>query len=113
MKESKELLDLIVKTLDDGKANDIAVVDFEESHPLCDYFVICDAPSLRQVNALAEQVLSKTLENGFTLRNEERSTESPWVLLDFNDVIVHVFLSEARDHYKLDKLYQDYLNERV
>lgn len=113
MMESKKLLELIVETLDNGKAHDIAIADFEQTHPLCDYFVICDAPSLRQVNALAEQVLYKTSEAGFDLRNEERSTDSPWILLDFNDVIVHIFLSEARDHYQLDKLYQDYLNERV
>ena len=106
-----KLLDLIVETLDQGKANDVTVVDFDHTHPLCDYFVIADAPSLRQVNALADHVLQNTGKAGFALRHQERTDQSPWVLLDFNDVIVHLFITDERAHYKLDKLYQDYINE--
>lgn len=107
-----KLLDLITETLDQGKANDIAVVDFDHSHPLCDYFVIADAPSLRQVNALADQILKKAVDAGFEIRHQERADQSPWVLMDFNDVVVHLFITDERAHYNLDKLYQDYIDAK-
>lgn len=107
-----ELLNIIVETLDQGKANDVSVVDFKRTHPLCDYFVIADAPSLRQVNALADHVLQNAAKAGFNIRHQERTDQSPWVLLDFNDVIVHLFITDERAHYKLDKLYQDFIDEK-
>ena len=108
-----ELLDVITQTLDAKKANDIKVVNFRNENPLCDYFVICDAPSLRQVNALAMDVEDAIYKAGFKIKDQEHQKDSTWVLLDAIDVVVHIFETEDRKHYNLEKLYQDYLDENV
>ena len=109
----KDLLNLITETLENKKANDVTVIDFRNENPLCDYFVVCDAPSLRQVQALSNDVEEAVLKAGFKLKEQERQKDSSWVLIDALDVVVHIFLSEDRKHYNLEKLYQDYLNENV
>ena len=108
-----ELLNIIVETLDKGKANDIVTIDFRNENPLCDYFVVCDAPSNRQVNALADSVEVALIEAGHKLKEQERQKDSNWILLDAYDVVIHIFETGTRSQYNLEKLYQDYLNEAV
>ena len=107
------LLQTIVSALEDKKANDIKVIDFRNENPLCDYFVVCDAQSSIQVNALADAVEKAVLESGHALKEQERQKGSDWILIDALDVVVHVFNTDARQHYNLEKLYQDYLNDAV
>lgn len=107
------LLEIITTTLDSKKANDIVVADFKNENPLCDAFVICDAPSLRQVRALADDVEDAIVKAGFSVKEQERQNDSTWVLIDAVDVVVHIFMTEDRAHYNLEKLYQDYINESV
>ncbi len=107
------LLDLIVENLDSNKANDITVMDFRNENPICDYFVVCDGSSLRQINALADNLAEVLAENNYPVRTIERETESSWILLDAYDVIVHIFFSDDRNHYNLEKLYRDYVKEIV
>lgn len=109
----KTVLDLITNTLDEKQAKDITVIDFKNENPLCDYFVVCDAPSFRQINALADSVIKELEEKGHKIRAVERQSESSWILVDAFDVIVHVFLTEERAHYNLEKLYQDYVTDLV
>ncbi|MDE8032605.1 ribosome silencing factor [Erysipelothrix rhusiopathiae] len=107
------LLDVIVKTIDEKKANDIVTVDFKRENPLCDYFVIADAPSVRQINAIAEFVEVAIEKEGYKIRSIERQHGSTWILIDAYDVVVHLFLTEERGHYNLEKLYQGYIDENV
>lgn len=109
----KTVLNIITKTLDDKQANDITVIDFEQDNPVCDYFVVCDAPSFRQINALADSVIRAVEENELQIRAVERQPESSWILVDAYDVVVHIFLTEERAHYNLEKLYQDYVTDLV
>ena len=109
----KTVLNIITKTLDDKQANDITVIDFEQDNPVCDYFVVCDAPSFRQINALADSVIRAVEENELQIRAVERQAESSWILVDAYDVVVHIFLTEERAHYNLEKLYQDYVTDLV
>ncbi|QIK70124.1 ribosome silencing factor [Erysipelothrix sp. HDW6C] len=102
-----KLLDIITTTLDAKKANDIVVIDFKQENPLYDYFVVADAPSLRQINAVAEDVVDAIEKAGFGVKHIERERESTWILIDAFDVVVHLFLTEERGHYNLEKLYQD------
>ncbi len=103
------LLELIVTTLDAKKANNIVTVDFKNENPLFDYFVIADAPSLRQINALTDDVIEAIEKAGFPLKPVVRENDSTWILIDAIDVVVHIFLSEEREHYSLEKLYQEYI----
>lgn len=109
----KTVLETITTTLDDKQAHDITVIDFKQENSMCDYFVVCDAPSFRQINALADSVIKELEENGFKLRAVERQATSSWILVDAYDVIVHIFLEEDRAHYNLEKLYQDYVTDIV
>ncbi|WZT99964.1 ribosome silencing factor [Erysipelothrix sp. D19-032] len=103
----KELKDLIVATLDERKANDIKVVDFENGNPLVDYFVIADKASHRQIKALADHVVDAIEKAGYKIKTVESERESSWILIDAYDVVAHIFLTEDRAHYNLEKLYQD------
>lgn len=105
------LLDLIVETMEDFKANDIAVVDFENTSPLCDAFVICDAQSTRQVKAIADGIEKKLVENGFEIKPQGNSNRDTWFVIDALDVVAHIFTTEERAHYDLDKLYKEFIRE--
>lgn len=109
----KTVLNIVTKTLDDKQAHDIKVIDFEQEHPLCDYFVVCDAPSFRQINALADSVIKALEDEDIKIRAVERQSESSWILVDAYDVVVHIFLTEDRAHYNLEKLYQDHVKDLV
>lgn len=103
------LKELVIKTLEDKKANDIVVIDFDKTSSICDYFIVCDASNLRQVNALADDVIDKLAENGYGVKSVERSDNAEWILIDAYDVVVHIFLTSTRSHYNLEKLYRDYV----
>lgn len=100
-------LRIIVKALDEKKASDIVVLDFENTSPLADYYVICHGNSDRQINALVDGVIEKLEENGIAIRKIEGNENSGWQLIDANDVIVHIFSKEDRIFYNLEKLWMD------
>ncbi|MCL6636983.1 MAG: ribosome silencing factor [Alicyclobacillus sp.] len=91
----------------DKKARDILVLDIQELTPLADYFVICSANSGTQVEAVAHAVRDKMESLGVPCRGTEGMDEARWVLMDFGDVVVHVFRPEERDFYHLERLWGD------
>ena len=103
---SKELLEKIVSILDDKKAEDIVAIETAGITIVADYFVIASATSNPHVKALADDVEDELAKLGvFASHIEGRATG--WILLDFNDVIVHVFLNESREYYNLERLWAD------
>ena len=100
-------LQLIVKTIDNMKGNDIQVIDVSSVNPLCQYFVICDANNTTQTAAIAFRLEKELRENGFNFSHIEGERGSKWVLLDAEEVIVHIFYSPERKKYSLDKLWAD------
>ena len=99
------LLDAIVATLDDGKAEEIVTLDLRGKSSIADYMVVASGRSTRQVTALAEQVASKLKDMGLGRVSIEGKTQGDWVLLDAGDVIVHIFRPEVREFYKLEKMW--------
>ena len=99
------LLRLIEKTLDDGKAEDIAVIDLESKSTLADYMVIASGRSQRQVTALADRLLDVLRGAGCRHLAVEGLQYGEWVLVDAGDVIVHLFRPEQRTHYNLEKMW--------
>ena len=96
----------IVKVLDNKKAEEIKVIKISELTVMSDYFIIANGTSNTHVRALAEEVEAELSEAGVEPRNiEGRSTG--WILLDYNDVVVHVFTPRDRDYYNLERLWQD------
>lgn len=105
--DPKELALTAAKALDDKKAKDLQVLKTADLTTLADYFVICSGTSTTQVKALAD-FCEKTLKDaGEMPHHTEGHGDGGWVLLDYSSVIVHVFMPEAREFYKLERLWND------
>lgn len=102
---AEELANAIYEILDDRKANDVKVLHVEKKTVIADYFVLCTGNSSTQVKALADEVEYKTTIRGKAPTNVEGKDNTAWIILDYDNVIVHVFSREAREYYNLDKLY--------
>jgi ribosome-associated protein len=96
-----------VDIVSDKQAADIVLLDTREVCGFADYFIICTGESTRQVQAIIDAV-SETLKKEMNIlpMHEEGTPDSGWVLLDYNDVILHVFASFERDYYQLDQLWE-------
>jgi len=102
-------LNQIIKAIQDKKGKNISTLNFENiSNSICDYFVICEADNSRLVQAIAEEVEDKVRENSNMkpLCVEGKETAN-WVLLDYTDIVVHVFQDTYREFYSLEKLWAD------
>ena len=100
-----EIAHTAVEIASDKLADNIVMLDIRGIATFADYFVILTAGSTRQVAALREDIESGLEEAGITLHHREGTPDSGWVLLDFSDVIVHIFGEEQREHYRLDQLW--------
>jgi ribosome-associated protein len=100
-----DLLGLILRTLDDGKAEDVVVIELAGKSSLADQLVIASGRSSRQVTALADQVATKLKDAGYGRMPIEGKDHGDWVLLDAGDVILHLFRPEVRTFYNLEKMW--------
>jgi len=105
--KSKELVKLAYKALDDKKAEDIRIIDISEISVIADYFIIANGTNRNHVNALVDNVEEVLYKAGYTDCRKEGSNGSSWVLLDFSDVIIHIFDSESRKYYNLERIWND------
>ena len=103
---SLDIVKKIVKALDDKKANDIQVMKTGELTIVADYFVIATANSNTHVRALADEVEYQLEEAGITADHVE-GRATGWLLLEYQGVVVHIFLEEARNYYNLERLWED------
>ena len=103
----KEMVALTVAALDDKKAEDICVIDISEVSVLADYFVIAGGNNTSQIQALADSVEEKLGKAGSPMKQIEGYQSANWVLLDFGDIIVHVFDRENRLFYDLERIWRD------
>ena len=103
--DSEALANRAVDVLSDRQAQDIALLDISRSVTFTDYFVIATAQSPLQFRALAEQLEKELKVEGADLRHREGSSENGWMLLDFGDVIVHIFSPDQRAYYRLEELW--------
>ena len=103
-----ERIETIVKALDSKRAEDIQVIGLRGLTILGDYFVIANGTSTTHTKTLAEEVEYQLSEAGEKpARREGRGNGSSWIVLDYSDIIVHVFYKEARDFYQLERLWAD------
>jgi ribosome-associated protein len=105
------LLDCIEQALDDGKAEDVVVIDLQGKTSIADHMVIATGRSQRQVSALAERVLTALRERGGGRAASEGMRQGDWVLIDAGDVIVHLFRPDVRSFYNLEKMWGTALDE--
>lgn len=105
--EGEQIADICVKIASDGKGEDIVVLDVRKISSFADYFVILSGRSTRHVQALAENLENELRSKRINTSRAEGLAEGKWVLLDFDDVIVHIFYHEQRDFYDLEGLWHD------
>jgi ribosome-associated protein len=103
--QSIDLKELAVAALEDLKGVDIKVLDVHELTPIADWMVICTGTSNRHVKSLAENVMDKAKSAGSPARGVEGLGEGEWVLVDLDNVIVHVMQTQTRAFYQLEKLW--------
>ena len=104
---SLETAKLAAKALDGKKGLDIKVIKIDDISSIADYFVIATGTSNTHVKALADEVEFKLDQDGISVSHVEGYRSDSWILLDYVDVIVHVFSEEAREYYDLERLWQD------
>ncbi len=105
----EELLKTITDSILDKKGKEITIIDLSSiNYAFCDYFIICHGDSTTQVNAIAESVESKIKERHAILAGHvEGLQNAQWILMDYGSIVVHIFLKEYRDYYKLEDLWGD------
>jgi len=89
------------------KAQDILIMDMRQVLDLADYFIVCSGDSHRQVKAIADYILEKAKEDSIKLWHVEGYDDGIWILLDYGEVVMHIFISQARDFYQLERLWRD------
>lgn len=104
---SKEMVKLAVTALEDKKGEDIKVIDITGVTVLADYFIIASGMNRNQVQALVDNVEETLGRAGFELKQVEGYQTANWILMDFGDIIVHVFDSENRLFYDLERIWRD------
>lgn len=106
---SDQLVNHIIENIREKKGHDIVKLDMKKlDNAVCDYFVICHGNSDTQVEAIAEFVKDETYEQtGVKPNNTEGMENAEWVLLDYFDVVLHIFLNKVRSFYQLEELWAD------
>ena len=113
MHTPQQLRDLILKALDDVQAEDIELLEVTEISSFTDYMIIATGRSDRHVKAVAETVLQQLLEKGIKPIGKEGFETGEWVLLDFDDAVVHVMRQKTREFYDLEGLWGEEVRKLV
>jgi ribosome-associated protein len=103
--EGLELARKAVDAASDKQAVNIVLLDVREKCSFADYFVICSGDNPRQIRSICDDIAKSLKDEGVTAHHEEGSLESGWYLLDYSDVIVHVFGVKEREYYALEELW--------
>ncbi len=104
---SIEIARLAIKALEDKKAEEIKTIDISEVSVIADYFIIANGTNRSQIQALSDHVEETLGKAGVPLRQIEGYQNANWVLLDFHDVIIHIFDKENRLFYDLERIWRD------
>lgn len=105
--ETKDIIGQIAETIFSKKGFDVRVLDLRNITSIADYFVICSADSDTQVKAIAEAVEDDLRDHGIKCWHSEGFKGLNWVLLDYSDIVIHVFKQDSRNYYNLEKLWGD------
>ena len=107
MSIEKEMVRIACKALDDKKAKDIKIIDIHEVSVIADYFVIASGSNQNQVQAMVDNVQEELFKAGYEMKQMEGYREGNWILLDFGDIIIHIFDKENRLFYDLERIWKD------
>lgn len=107
MNNSRKMTSLAIKALEDKKGNDIRVIDIQDVSIIADYFIIASGSNRNQVQTMADNVEEVLGRAGYEPRQLEGYGTATWILMDYNDIIVHIFSEEDRLFYDLERIWRD------
>jgi len=107
MASSKELAKIAIEAMEDKKAIDIKIIDIEKISTLADYFIIASGSNRNQVQAMADEVDEKMSRAGYEPKNIEGYRNANWILMDYGDLVIHIFDEENRLFYDLERIWRD------
>lgn len=105
--KNKKIINLIPELLQAKKAKDIMVMDVKKITTMTDFFVICTSESNPQTKALREYTYKELRKLGYRPLNMEGSEDSGWIVLDYFNIIIHIFSKEQREYYQIERLWGD------
>lgn len=107
MAEIREIVKTAYEALSEKKASDIRILNISEVSVIADYFVIAGGSNRNQLQAMADEVEDKLAEQGWTPKNIEGYMNGSWILMDYGDVVLHLFDEENRLFYDLERIWRD------
>ncbi|MCI8327133.1 MAG: ribosome silencing factor [Lachnospiraceae bacterium] len=107
MSQSKEMTKIAVAALSDKKAEDVRVIDIREISTIADFFIIANGTNANQLLAMRDAVDEELYKAGYQTKQVEGNQSSTWILMDYNDIIVHIFSKEDRLFYDLERMWTD------
>lgn len=107
MDQSLNMVKIAYDALDDKLAEDIKIIDIRSISVLADYFIIADGNNKNQVQAMVDNVQEELFKSGYEMKQMEGYREGNWILLDFGDIIIHIFDKENRLFYDLERIWKD------
>lgn len=113
MEVSKKMTKIAFDALEDKKAEDIRIIDISGVSVLADYFIIANGNNENQVRALVDNVQAELFKVGYEAKQVEGYRTGNWILLDYGDIIVHVFSKEDRLFYDLERIWRDGKNIEI
>lgn len=107
MNHMNDTLKTIMDALDEKKAENIQLIDISEVSTIADYFIITNGTNTSQIQALSDHVEEKLSKNGIHPKNIEGYNTANWILMDYSDILVHIFDRESRGFYDLERIWRD------
>ena len=104
---NKEMTTLAIQALEEKKAEDIQIIDISEISAIADYFIIANGTNRSQIQALADSVEEKLGRAGVQFKQMEGYDTANWILMDFLDIVVHIFDTDNRAFYDLERIWRD------
>lgn len=107
MNQSTEMVKITAKALEEKKAEDIRIIDIRNISTIADFFVIASGSNSNQLQAMRDTVEEELYQAGYRTKQIEGNQSSSWILMDYNDIIVHIFSTEDRLFYDLERMWVD------
>ena len=107
MNNTRKMAKIVYDAMEDKLAKNVRIIDISNISVIADYFIIADGSNRNQVQAIADNVEEFLGKEGYPLKSVEGYQTANWVLMDFNDVIVHIFHSDDRSFYDLERIWRD------
>ncbi len=105
--DAREMAKLACSALEEKKAKDVKVIDIREISVIADYFILADGENQNQLQAMQDAVEEKLYAAGAHVKQIEGNQKSTWILMDYGDIIVHIFSKEDRLFYDLERIWRD------